>query len=47
MDFNIDRNNDKYDSNTYRRGPKTIFIERGKPNAIYTRRGFRGKRGYY
>lgn len=26
---------------------KKLFVERGKPNIINKRRGFRGKRGYY
>ena len=43
---NMDRYNDIYDNNSFR-GQKTIFIERGKPNMIYRRRGFRGRRGYH
>ena len=43
---NMDRYNDIYDNNSFR-GQKTIFIERGKPNMIYRKRGFRGRRGYH
>ena len=45
-----DNKNNNYSFNTfnaYKRGQKTVFIERGRPNAIHKRGGFRGKRGYY
>jgi hypothetical protein len=42
-----DYNDDRFNNSTYQRRQKNFFVERGKPNIINKRRGFRGKRGYY